>query len=111
MGARGKTLVPLLVVVVAAAVALQSTYLQVEPVDAEDAEKPGELLWGYCCGTGGSEGRWGEGEVLLYYSLPSTQNCRNPNYSQVKCSERVSCVGVHFEYSSPLPQDRELNCV
>lgn len=50
MGARGKTLVPLLVVVVAAAVALQSTYLQVEPVDAE---KPGELLWGYCCGTGG----------------------------------------------------------
>lgn len=68
MGARGKTLVPLLVVVMAAAVALQSTYLQVEPVDTE---KPGELLWGYCCGTGGSEGRWGEGEVLLIIlSLP-----------------------------------------
>lgn len=40
MSARGKTLVPLLVVVAAVEVALQSTYLQVE---AEDPEHPGEL--------------------------------------------------------------------
>lgn len=40
MSARGKTLVPLLVVVAAVEVVLQSTYLQVE---AEDPEHPGEL--------------------------------------------------------------------
>lgn len=52
MSARGKTLVPLLVVVVAVEVALQSTSSHVEPVDPE---KPGELLlrvllgdWGQC---------------------------------------------------------------
>jgi hypothetical protein len=54
MGARGKTLVPLLVVVATAAMALQSTYLQVDP------EKPGELLWGYCCETGGSDRQMGK---------------------------------------------------
>lgn len=55
MSARGKTLVPLLVVV--AAVALQSTYLQVEPVDSE---KPGELPWGYSCGIGTSDRQMGK---------------------------------------------------
>lgn len=68
MGARGETLVPLLVAVAAAA-ALQSTYLQVEPVDPQ---KPGELLRGTAVGLGTVTGRWGrEGEVsLILLSLP-----------------------------------------
>lgn len=45
MGARGKTLVPLLLLVAASL----STHLQVEP------EEPGELLWGCCCGSGGGD--------------------------------------------------------
>lgn len=58
MGARGETLVPLLVAVAAAAAAaLQSTYLQVEPVDPQ---KPGELLRGYGCGTGDSDRQMGK---------------------------------------------------
>lgn len=56
MGARGETLVPLLAAVAAAA-ALQSTYLQVEPVDPQ---KPGELLRGSCCGTGDSDRQMGK---------------------------------------------------
>lgn len=57
MSARGKTLVPLLVVVAAVAVALQSTHLQVEPVDSD---KPGELPGGYSCGTGASDRQMGK---------------------------------------------------
>lgn len=51
MGAWGKTLVPLLLVV--AVVASQSTLLQVEP------ENPCELLWGYCCGIRGGDREMG----------------------------------------------------
>lgn len=51
MGAWGKTLVPLLLVV--AAVASQSTLLQVE------SENPCELLWGHCCGIGGGDREMG----------------------------------------------------
>lgn len=54
MSARGKTLVPLLVVVAAVSVALQS--LQVEPVDSE---KPGELPCPVV-GLGPVTGRWGK---------------------------------------------------
>lgn len=63
MVARGKTLVPLLVVV--AVVASQSTLVQVKP------EESGELLWGTVVGLGAAADRQGgEGEPSHVLSLP-----------------------------------------